>query len=276
MRVETVFDKIAYLDQQKQWTQLDRSSNFSNSDFRIRTFYFQNMKCFGIEQNVVYQKRQFDMRVSEHSLLRIAFNRTFIKQHDINLYAKLQDEPDLSRRSQLSYRTVPNRMYALSLTTRHHASNAKFETLEAISDVFSNLFKTANEFESVNEYLKSLKARFKQTHNSTTLRLPLEEEDFGLKINDSLFREFYYENQYASDQATPEDFIYKRSLIFNLVNEKEADPTQEQEVHFEFFMNRLAFWKLSQSLTKEDNWCKIILNVLNALALWWVDGRLFD
>ena len=190
MKVETVFDKIVYLNKQKQWIELDRKSNFSSRDFRIRTFYFLNMKCFRVEQDVAYLKRQFDMRVSEHSLLRIAFNRTFIKQQYINLYAKLQDESDLSSRSQLNYRTAPNRMYAMSFTTRHQASNAKFETLEAISNVFSNLFRTVNEFDSVKEYLKSLKDRFKDERNSTTLRIPLEEEDFGLKINDSLFRQF--------------------------------------------------------------------------------------
>ena len=251
LRVETIFDKIVYLNKQKQWVKLDVQSNFSNQDFRIQTVYFQNMKCFRVEQTVAYLKEQFDMRVSEHSLLRIAFNRTLIKQQEFYFYSKLQDEPDLSPRSNLNYRTEPNLTYAVSLTTRH-GRGAKFETLESISNLFP-LFKT-NQFESVKEYLKSLKDRFKNEHNSTTLRLPLEREEFALKINDSLFRRFYYEHQYASDQATPADHMYKRSIVWNFVSEKEADQTQEQEVHFEFFMNRLAFWKLNQSMTKEDNW----------------------
>ena len=116
----------------------------------------------------------------------------------------------------------------------------------------------------------SLMRGFREKYNATTLELPMTQEFFGLRINDTLFKAFFKEwnNQSRSkkppknENLADDSLIYERKVIENRVEKHFYGP---DKADFKF---HLKFGKFKQVFRTKENLAKFILNLLNGLSLW--------
>ena len=127
-------------------------------------------------------------------------------------------------------------------------------------DKFSYIKNPSQLFNANNlngNYLTNLMANFDQDHKLRTLYLPLENSTN--EIDDELFEQYHHKHvKYKS--ATNSNFLrlfitinFQRALSFA------AKPGFKFELNF--ITNRIL-------ITNEDNFTKLILNLLNVLSLW--------
>ena len=106
---------------------------------------------------------------------------------------------------------------------------------------------------------------FKHKHNATTLELPLTEKNFGLPINDQLFKSWdslTRPKKPPKSLNTDDGLISERKVIENRVEKHFYGP---DKAHFKF---HLKFGKFKQVFRTKENLAKFILNLLNGLSLW--------
>lgn len=265
MRPETVFEQISYLNTQDRWIDLDNRTGFSNDQFNVKTAYYQARKCFKIIQNVQYGRAQFYLRLSEKNVvLRINFNRTFIEKRNPLIFFTTPELAYLDKGNRLHYDQQPHRTYQMSTFSFffHY-----FDKFLFISDPLA-LFYEQNDVNDINKYLNRLKESFRAAYNATTWNLPLESDEFHLNINNSLFRQHYYETQYHRDQRTPENFVYQKESFYYLIDRYDRSEPMNGSVNFEYYFCPFSFSRMGQVKTQEDNLAKIVLNLMNALSLW--------
>ena len=202
LTIETFFNKIAYLTDENKWKFLNESEFRTDERVSIDTLYYFGMKCFRIVLNVQYELRQvyFNGLANEGylSVLKVVFNKSFIN-NTIIFFTKIKNKLQLSEPFFASlydyddYKDIKQKSNELK-------NEDKFFFLRADSyRSLSSLFPERD----AHSYLANLKAKFKRRHNATTMEMPLEREEFGLKINDTLFRQFYEETQRPEDQQMP-------------------------------------------------------------------------
>ena len=102
-----------------------------------------------------------------------------------------------------------------------------------------------------------------------TLNLPVEENAFNDEINDDLFEQYYLQ------ESTPMDSDkiyylekYQKLFAFNYQKEEKFSESSPDLNYVAISLKRKA------TFTNEDNFAKLILNLLNALSLWFDLGVL--
>ena len=124
----------------------------------------------------------------------------------------------------------------------------------------SLLFNEDSYQNDVNEHLAKLMNKFDENYNLRTFYLPSEKINSNNEINDDLFE------QYCSQEIK-----YKSSLssniqkLFIITNVKQERYGNLNKPDFTFELN---FIKNKILITNEDNFTKLILNLLNVLSLW--------
>ena len=247
--IKKVFKSISYLNKSNDWITLD--SNISNSELRVEIFYFLDKKCFKIKQNIEYSRDQFYLLDSKE-VLKINFKKIF-KPRTIDFFTKIENKMQLSKIQKL-----------ITSKRLSYTSNQEITEL-TVKDQFSwikspsLLFDKDNYENDVNKHLAKLINKFDKNYNLRTLYLPSKKVNSNNEINDDLFE------QYSSQEIK-----YKSSLnsniqkLFITTNVKESDlAISKQDFIFElnFIKNKILF-------TNEDNFTKLILNLLNVLSLW--------
>ena len=110
---------------------------------------------------------------------------------------------------------------------------------------------------------------YERKYKLKTLSLPVEQDFFDDEINDDLFEQYYLQ------ESTPMDsnkFFYRekyqKSLAFNYKKEEKFSESSPDLNYIAMALKRKA------TFTNEDNFAKLILNLLNALSLWFDLGVL--
>ena len=258
MTIESLFSTIAYLSPENEWKLLNESDFRVDERVSIDTVYYFGMKCFRLILNVQYEFRQFyfegDLKDEGYQLvLSVRFDESSV-HHKITLFTKTPDKLYLSEPISLSIADDGDNN-DVRQKSNEVKNEDKFFFLRADSyRSLSSLFPERD----AHSYLANLKANFKQQHNSTTMEMPLEREEFGLKINDTLFREFYEEIQLPKDQQMPSDFIYNRQVFDNSLS----------KVGIKHFTFRIHFDEETLEFRNKNNVAKFVLQLCNAFGLW--------
>ena len=247
IRKETVFENISYLGKSNQWISLD--SNFENSEFRIDTFYLLDLKCFKIRQQIAYARNRFYLLKST-SVLKIKFNKTFIHQEAAFYFTKFKDRMEFSRILSLIFESYS---FQFTYVLRQEITRLKRVDKFIMIKSPSLLFHKNNDL--------NLLLNFELNYNLRTLNLPSENEDLNKEIdNDNLFEQYY--NEYG--HKSPFNLNFQKLFITTKLKQ-ELRFQNFTEPDFEFKLN---FKEDKILITNEDNFTKLILNLLNALSLW--------
>ena len=123
-------------------------------------------------------------------------------------------------------------------------------------------------------YIHKLVKGFRKSHQMTTLNLPIERKYFHLEINDEKFERFYDQMQQQIDQSNSINLNYQRIFAKNFVTIQLADKTVAFGRRQPDFSFSLVFFKKIITSTQEENYVRLILNLLNVLFLWFDIGVL--
>lgn len=264
MRPESIFEKISYLDKLNKWITLKSTSNYTTDEFKIETFFFLNKKCFKLKQADYDRKRFYFSTVLK--VLEIHFNKSIIHQNNkiIHLMSRVKNNMEFTTnelRFQYSNRTAGHSVYIEPFELVHE------DKFTLIKNPFS-LFYGENEVNDPDKYLKRLMTNYKTKLNMITLNLPVEKEAFSDKIDDDLFEQYYLQVQNITDHQTSINSNYKRIFTTNDLNTVQiASSDPDLSFHLILFKKKLM-------ITNLDNFTKLILNLLNALSIWFGLGVL--
>ena len=258
INAERVFERISYLDRQNRWVDVDRYSGFKTNDFSIHTFYMIDKKCFQLKININYELHQFYFKNEpENTVLKVDFYSPFIlRSRGATFFAKKRDKFHFSKPVNL----MPYKRYSVSQELYDIYYNDRFQVLKNPMSIFKESY-----LNDADLYLKSLRDDFKERYNATTMSIPLEKPDFQLKIDDQLFRDYYYAEQSPKDQSTPGNLNYERQYFLNYIKEQSLGREEDIVLNFEF---NLIFRNEKLEILNEDNWAKLILNLINVLSIW--------
>ena len=246
IKVASVFEKVEYLNNKSnEWISL-KNPNFANSEFKIESFYFQDKKCFKIQQDMEYDRDQFNL-LHIKDVLKINFNRTFIYQKDLNIsfFTKISNTMQFSR--------IINLVFFISKRSRFiYVINQKsFEHEYSL-------------FGDANSYFIELLNDFEQNKKLRSLKLPLERIKSNKEIDDDLFEQHYKQIENVDLKST-KSLNSQKLFITNNVITKMLNAYSDPDFKFElnFVKNRIL-------IKNEDDFFeyKLVLNLLNVLSLW--------
>ena len=251
---ESTFKSIAYLNESNEWIPFDRN--------RVERFFLLDMKCFKMKIDQVYDRDQFHF-LANSSVLKVNFVETDVITKSVFFMTKSEETAGLSKIVQLTLHTsLYHTRETFSIT--HETSVYKYE------DRFSWIrrhFPSAQE-ESACDVQEQLTALQGNEHNLRTLELPLEEESFGLEVNEDLFEQlFSVKNR---QNRNPLNSNYQRTFVANHLK-RESLFAHGSQPNFIF---SLSFLQKIVSSTNKESIGKIILSLLNLLFIWFDLGVL--
>ena len=247
MTAESQFVNISYVDESNEWIPFDRS--------RVERFFLLDMKCFRIKIDQVYDRNQFyliDNQVLKANLSRTRVNRL----PDFYFMTKNEETVEFSKMVKLI------NYYRSSIT--HEMSVYRYE------DRFSFIRKhvSFSKEENAIDLQGQLVALQGNEHNLRTLNLPLEEEAFGLEVNEDLFEQLYsVQNQ--KNQPTN----YQQMFVANHLRNDLLGSSAYAESGWDFTFGLVFLQKIVHS-TNEETFSKFILSLLNLLFFWFDLGVL--
>ena len=101
--------------------------------------------------------------------------------------------------------------------------------------------------------------------NLATLNLPVEEEAFGIEVEEDLFEQLYSAQKNRNKRT---DLNYQQLFVDNHFREEWAFKSESS------FAFKLVFLQKVVSSTNEENFGQLILSILNMLFIWFDLGVL--
>ena len=261
IEIESVFEKVEYLNNKSnEWISLE-TPNFTNSEFKIEIFYFLDKKCFKIQQDMEYDRAQFNL-LENKNVVKINFNRTFTHKKGLNIYffTKISNTIQFSQLTNLV-------LFFLSDHYNHYRYiyfvNQKIVEQEySLFNLVQNPFSLYDKNDE-NSYFINLINDFEQNKKLRSLNLPLERKKSNKEIDDDLFEQHYKQIENMHQKST-KNLNSQKLFITNNVRRKFYDyfyPDPDFRFELNFVKNRIL-------ITNEDNFFKLILNLLNVLSQW--------
>ena len=138
------------------------------------------------------------------------------------------------------------------------------------------LFNKGSDYNDASGYFGNMKQKFKKLFNKSVLAIPLDEDEFDLRIDNDLFRQYYLQVQNVSDQSLS-DYDYKRSIYHKYIQIQEfpIDKIKKKIIQIPNLEFSLSFYVQRTEFATEDNYAKLVQNILNSLSLW-LNLCLFD
>ena len=277
---ETVFDKISYLDKSSgKWITLN-TDNFTNADLLIDSFFYEGRKCFSLGTRFDYSRQQLTfLRQQNSDVLKVHLSEWLKQVQNLTLSIATK------QRSQMTFddlydglyfytkmpkRQIFDKVYSIS---RHELVQLTYEDRFYWTNPLAFLF--GGEL-NLNSYYAQLLDAFRAKHQAATMRLPLQENNFDLPINDTLFDQFYEE--YVQENGPP--INRERPELQYSVNVAEASykypspiakhPDYDFDVKFS-----LSFLKKIVKQSNAGAYLQFVAYLLNALLVLMIIG-LFD
>ena len=256
IKIKSVFEKVEYLnDKSNEWISL-KTPNFENLEFKIETFYFLNKKCFKVKQDIEYDRDQLKL-LDNNDVLKINFNRTFIIQKDLNIYffTKISNMTQFSRIKNLV-------LFSGRIELIYSINQKSVEQQYSLFNLIQNPFSFYDDKDDANSYFINLMNDFEQNKKLRSLKLPLERIKSNKEIDDDLFEQHYKKIE-NTDHKSTKSLNSQKLFITNTVKIEKSLAYSNPDFRFElnFLKNRIL-------ITNEDNFLKLILNLLNVLSLW--------
>ena len=252
------FSEVTYRNRTNQWMSVDLTGGDTN--FQIETFYMANRKCLSFKTNFKYDRKSL-LLTGDNRILKVNFNRSFIEKRPPHLMTRIPNTMQFSEIIDLSYKKSDDTSSlspSFSLE-QEFRQEIRYDRFQLIKHPLS-LFCSESRLNDVDSYIHRLAADFRRKHNRTTLSLPLERAEFDLKINDTLFKQYFTDVQNVTDHQAPVNLNYDRLYAVNHLRKslKANGPDFEYGL---IFLNRV---------TIATSGCLgiLILALLFAASLW--------
>ena len=272
IKIESVFEKVEYLNNKSnEWISLE-TPNFTNSEFKIETFYFLDKKCFKIQQDMEYDRSLLNL-LQIKDVLEIYFNRTFIRQENLNIYffTKINNTMQFSRLTNLVFfeskieydswkQMYSKKIHRFIYFMNQKSVDQKNNTFNLIKNPFL-IFSSDSDQDDANCYFTNLMNDFEQNKKLRTLKLPLEKTNSSNEINDDLFAQ--YEPTENTDSSSMNSNTIKKFITNNFHREESrlADPDPDFRFELNFLKDIIVY-------TYRVNFTKITISLLNVLSFW--------
>ena len=260
IQIESVFEKVEYLNNKSNlWISFE-TPYFTNSEFKIETFYFLDKKCFKIEQNMEYDRDQFNL-LENKDVLKIYFNKTFTLQKDLNIYffTKIRNTMQFSRITNLEF--FLNKEFRYIYVINQTSVEQQYNTFNLIKNPLL-IFSSDSDQNDANCYFTNLMNDFEQNKKLRTLILPLERIKSKKEINDDLFAQ-YEQIENTVDSSMSLNTI--KRFITNKSHRESSNKLTDSKPDFRFELN---FLKDIIVHTYRVNFTKIMLSLFNVLSYW--------
>ena len=256
---ENVFEKISYLNNLHNWVDIDHS-NFTelNLDFKIETLFYQNKKCFLLRNKNDFKKENLYF-LENDKILKVYFNRTLLQQDNFIIYflTKEKERLQFSNIIELKYQWL-SVYYSIKQELMQLNFNDKFIFIKNPSLLFKE--NNLNDDKYIDKLMDEFERMFKLSTSNFMLKnlsnAPI------LEIDDEIFDQYYYQFKNISDNNKRIKPNFQRLYQANIYEEVTA---------YEYtpdFILTISFFKKVVVITNEDNYAKLILNLLNVLSLW--------
>ena len=258
---EKIFNKIIYFNQ----TEFVDLFAIDKKHIKLSYFFFNNLKCHEIENSIVYKESDFYFKDSIYSL-KLFFNENF-KNESFFFFYRAKQSKQLIEIYRFDLKDVK---YKIKLELFEIQIEDKFELFKNLPKL---LFKEQSYLNDASKYLANMKDEFINRFNLTTLKIPLEEKEFEIELNEQLFYQYYLQIQKPIDEKHPSNKNSKR-ILYNLYEQRFTDQRNlsdkknyriDNEPDISFGIN---FSIRIVKVTNDSNFTKVIQNVLNVLSLW--------
>ena len=261
MGSESIFTNMAYLNESNEWASFDLNL--------IELFFFMHLRCFRIKIDQVYDTSHAYFSTSSQTLkvLKVKF-----ALRDINL------NPGTNTKT-VYFMTKGNETAEFSNIVELHfdLNNYRKQTYladqseisikyEAPFSFIKRLLSKPNEdeFSDLDGQVPELKS---SEYHFGNLKNPLEKENFGHEIHDDLFDQFVTQVHNATSQDTMAYSDYQQLFFANNLIRAQINSNQD-------FAFSLVFIKKTLLAKNDENFAKLVLNLLNVLFLWFDLGIL--
>ena len=175
------------------------------------------------------------------------------KEFSAYFFTKIENKMQFSKIQKLFFFEYSRFTYTLNQEITELTVNDQFDWIKSPF----LLFDEDSYQNDVNKHLVKLINKFDENYNLRTLCLPSEKVNSNNEINDDLFEQY-------SSQEIKSSLNSNIQKLFITTNVK----VTYSRFHKPDFIFELNFIKNKILFTNEDNFTKLILNLLNVLSLW--------
>ena len=231
--VKSTIANVAYLNGSNEWIPLSR----------VERIFLLNMKCFRMKIDQQYEADQFYFS-TESQALKVNF-KSDGKKKIVHLITESRVTAKLSKIIKL----MNSKKYSMTQDTSLYKYEDRFS--------FIRRYFTSSQEDDAEVLRGRLLELQSNEHNLRTLNLPLEQEAFGVEVNEDLFEQLHSARKGANKKT---DLNYQQTFIDNHLRE---DPKLGSDFAF-----ILVFLQKVVSSTNEENLGQLILSLLNVLSIW--------
>ena len=238
-------------------------SNYSDSEITIRPLYLlDTFYCLEFQVNVKFDEDDFYILANKF-ILHIYFKNSFtLRTKKAYLFYRESGQKEVG--DLVEFAIGPDQrgnqpIYEIVLELIKVERNDEFEDLKDPRRLFFGKRRTTD----VNDYLNEMQAKFSSGNlkNFTTNEFLLEQADFDKEIDNNLFQQFFLQVMNVTDHQRPASLNYK--LTHTNFYSKRID--LNINTYFQFTVLPIS---KRVEISNEDNFAKLIQNLLNTLSLW--------
>lgn len=259
--VETVFSSISYRTEANTWKAADLGDQ---KEFQVNTFYLANRKCFSFEMNLLYDRSL--LLFDDNRVLKVNFNRSFVEERPPYLMTRIQKTMQFSKIVALNYKRSDEEssLWPSFSLEQEFRREIYYEPLGLLKHPLSLFYAQKTPINDVDAYIRRLVSDFKgkTNNNITSLSLPVERDQFDLRINDTLFDQFIVERN-KTELWAPTNPNFDREYAVNHLRKSLLPEANGPD--FEYGMIFL------RRLTIETTRCAygtLLLDLLLAASFW--------
>ena len=265
---KNVFKKIEYFNKTHEkdlnMNKLNTTTNsnfYSNSEISIAHFYYLNLKCFEIVLKPSFKEEDFYFKINK-LVMDVHLNNYIYRQHPFAYFLYRDRESKqiggnyLYRIKKPSKKSDYKYHYAIEFQLIKIEREDKFEFLKNPVSLF---FETTA-INDATKYLEAMKQKFKNKYGLASRDSLLD--DFKLKIDDLLFKQFYLQIQNLTDHNGLTSLNFKKN-VYNMYTQIGIIPLIYPDFRFS-----LSSTSRQVEISNEDNYTKLIINILNAVSFW--------
>ena len=273
MTSKSLFESIAYLNELNEWIPFNLSLS--------KQFFFMHLKCYRITIYQEYDRRQFHFSTNSQVLkvLKVNFAKKFINRKTVYFMTETKET---------GFSNVENLVYDYQRKgeTRYSAKQNKLTV--KYEDRFSFMKKLLST--SYEDHFNDLDGQLSELKGSgldfKTLKIPVKKRDFDCEILDDLYEQLFVQIKNKTTYNLLDSLDYQQTFSFNqlkkfVYSDSDFDYYDEgfdlfdpYDPYDSAFTFSLVLIKKTLSAKNEENFAKLVLNLLNVLFIWFDLGIL--
>ena len=249
----SVFESILYLNESSEWVPFSP----------VERFFFMHLKCFNINIAHEYDRRQFHFSTNSHVLkvLKVNFTKKFINRKTVYF---------MSKTNETGFSNVVNLIYDKS-STKYLAEQSELKiNYEDRFSLMKRLLSTSYEddFSDLDGQLPGLNSG---EFHFKTLKIPVEKKHFDFELRDDLFEQLFARLKTETTQRNSLISLdYQQTFVSNQFKQVSGFVSlYDSSFTFSLVLIKKTLWAKN-----EENFSKLVLNLLNVLFLWFDLGIL--